>query len=103
MADLAVGAKKRIALTSGTKVRLVFTPPTDGIIIRKNDPGTIAYMVNAEEADMADINEEEANSLTDDFPTRDLYKPNKIKYLVVLSDAAITLELDTDKTTRLPE
>ena len=98
MADVTVGNKKRIALTSATKTRLVFNPPVDTVILKKIGSGSMAYMVNAEEADMADIDEEEANLLSDDFPTRDLYKPNKIRYIVVLSDANMTLELDTERT-----
>ena len=103
MADIAVGAKKRFSLTTSTKARLVFDPPVDFVILKKVGTGNLAYMVNAAETDMADIDEEEANLLSDEFPTRDLYKPAKIKYLVVLSDADITLELDTDKAQRQPE
>jgi len=98
MADVTVGNKKRIAVATGVKQRLVFEPPIDNLILKKIGSGTIAYMVNAIEADMADINEEEANSLTDDFATRDLYKPNGIRHLVIISDADVTLELDTEKT-----
>jgi|LGOV01.1.fsa_nt_gb hypothetical protein len=100
MADVTVGAKKRIALLTGVKKRLVFDPPIANIILKKIGAGTIAYMINAVETDMADIDEEEANTLDDNFPTRDLFKPSKIENIVMISDADVTIELDTEKAQR---
>ena len=101
MADVAIVDQKRITLATGVKQRLVFSPATDNLILKKVGAGNIAYMVNAVEGDMADIDEVKANTLDDTFPTRDLYKRNKIKYLVVLSDADVVLEIDTDKSNKV--
>ena len=105
MATVIVGANKRFVLTADTTTTLQMS--TDGKVgvnnmsIRKETAGNVSYMVNAEEAELTAVPQADANTLTDDFPSRDFYKPGKIYKLVVRADAEITVELDTNITTEV--
>jgi len=75
----------------------------DNMIIRKESTGILAYMVNAAEADLTDVAQVTANTLTDDFPSRDFYKPGNIYHLVLLADTNMIIELDTNRTPKRVE
>jgi len=105
MAVVIIGSKKRFLIAANTvttlQINTIESVGVNNMSIRKESAGNLSYMVNAEEADLTTVLQDTANSLTDDFPSRDLYKPGKIYKLVVLADAEMTIELDTNITPKV--
>lgn len=101
MAVVVVGANKRFSLTADTTTTLQFSTDNDisidKLIMRKIGAGNCSYMVNAAEADLTAVPQADANTLTDAYPARDLYKPNGMYHIVVRSDADMVIELDTER------
>jgi|LGOV01.1.fsa_nt_gb hypothetical protein len=102
MAIVVVEHVKRVLIAADTTTTLQMrTSPTNGVdtlIIRKEADGNLSYIINGAEADLTGVPQADANTLTDDFPSRDLYKPGKIYHVIVRADAEMTIELDTERT-----